>query len=371
MVRIGMTETVVNGLDRGRLGQLDGASVSNAINRYVQPRRVAVGHDVIDFTPGRVLVDLTIDGAGKYPLVMSKQGQYPDGRGANRSVFRQGDLYVRHGAKSEPATYEDIVDLVDRAVTQGRLELAGLVRQAAVLGEGVTVLQLPTGVQLQTPEAMLNMALAKRANGLPALLDAKELLWCLTERQSFSGTIDQFTLLIRSALRKKATLFFWLSDYNDSESIREVLISSLIEKDRDQADIGPSILEVAALVLPGAEAIEVVNQMLNNLSRKIQGVAARWPGKTVALGNFSKQANNALTTIGLGPNPSSDELWSSAQRLARDILRSPKIPTAPNETLSQIGRLLYLRSSQASAPQLGLPLPSDMNLADPSGQKRR
>ncbi len=56
-----------------------------------------------------------IVGSSEVPLVFAKPGSYSIGNGKQLSVFSQGTVYFRHGAKSEPGTTEDLRDVIERA----------------------------------------------------------------------------------------------------------------------------------------------------------------------------------------------------------------------------------------------------------------
>lgn len=94
----GRDESSSPGVTKEAATRLDGAEMSNRVNRYIAPTRASISHHhhPVD-TDDKVVVELTIEAAGKYPYVFSRQGNY---KGATAPVFRECDLYVRHGAKS-------------------------------------------------------------------------------------------------------------------------------------------------------------------------------------------------------------------------------------------------------------------------------
>lgn len=57
--------------------------------------------------------------AVEVPIVFTKPGTYAIAGGKQKTAFSQGTIYVRHGAKSEPATSTDL-----RALIEARLEAA-------------------------------------------------------------------------------------------------------------------------------------------------------------------------------------------------------------------------------------------------------
>jgi hypothetical protein len=71
-------------------------------------------------------------------IVFTKPGTYPDGPSQGRA-FSQGTVYFRHGAKSEPATSEDVARFVDRRLAIVRRQWLAGIR---------TVVEAPAGAEL-------------------------------------------------------------------------------------------------------------------------------------------------------------------------------------------------------------------------------
>jgi hypothetical protein len=59
-------------------------------------------------------------GSVDIPMVFERPGTYDIGGGKQKTAFGQGTLFFRHGAKSEPAKYADLVDSVERVVKNRR-----------------------------------------------------------------------------------------------------------------------------------------------------------------------------------------------------------------------------------------------------------
>lgn len=93
-------------------------------------------------------------GQASSPLVFSRPGTYalPDGK--QRTAFSQGTIYVRHGAKSEPATTEDVSKLIERRLQTARREWMAGVRKVVTAPSGARIQVLPAGVRQSTsPDA--------------------------------------------------------------------------------------------------------------------------------------------------------------------------------------------------------------------------
>ncbi len=81
------------------------------------------------------------------PLVFTKPGTYPVHGSKQQTAFGLGTIYFRHGAKSEPGTYEDLQSFVEREVAKIRDEWLSNIRK---------VTEAPTGSQvfLIEPDSM-------------------------------------------------------------------------------------------------------------------------------------------------------------------------------------------------------------------------
>ena len=88
------------------------------------------------------------------PLIFEKPGTYPVADGRQKTAFGVGTLYVRHGAKSEPANSEDLARIFERFAQALRREWMSGVRRVVNAPVGSTVSVLPPGVrQSQDPTA--------------------------------------------------------------------------------------------------------------------------------------------------------------------------------------------------------------------------
>lgn len=101
------------------------------------------------------IAQMTI-GCADPPMIFEKPGTYAveGGKQQQKTAFGAGTLYVRHGAKSEPARYTDIVKLVERSIRRARKEWMSGVRKVAMAPPGSTVSILPPRVvQSSEPNA--------------------------------------------------------------------------------------------------------------------------------------------------------------------------------------------------------------------------
>jgi len=81
---------------------------------------------------------LAIDEAAA-PLIFSKPGTYQIAEGKQRNAFSAGTLYVRHGAKSEPGTSDDMRNILERHLKNARATLLANLRQVIEAPAGAVV----------------------------------------------------------------------------------------------------------------------------------------------------------------------------------------------------------------------------------------
>lgn len=109
-----------SGLDVAGVLSLDPADIANKITKYT-------GYDFSEFEiseqwkgPQRIAA-LAVMGVS-IPIVFARPGTYDIGGGKQKCAFSAGQVYFRHGAKSEPGTTDDLRRAFDRSMTALRKE---------------------------------------------------------------------------------------------------------------------------------------------------------------------------------------------------------------------------------------------------------
>ena len=103
-----------SGVDVTDVLAIDGAAICDQLRSYI-------GEDFDDFEvhrvnrDGAVVAAIVVGPAGDAPLTFIRPGTYPDPARPDRqkSAFGRG-VYFRHGAKSEPATRDDLRGFINR-----------------------------------------------------------------------------------------------------------------------------------------------------------------------------------------------------------------------------------------------------------------
>ena len=78
---------------------------------------------------GQPVTAIVVEGAAGTPLMFTRAGRYRDADGREHVAFARGGLYFRHGAKSEPASGEDVRDFIKRQLDATRQQWLANIRQ--------------------------------------------------------------------------------------------------------------------------------------------------------------------------------------------------------------------------------------------------
>jgi hypothetical protein len=124
---------------------LDPAQITDKVAKYTGTQ--FDGFAIIEGMRGSTPVAVIAISPGSRPLVFEKPGTYPAADGKQKTAFGVGTVYVRHGAKSEPANAEDVARIFERLVQAVRREWLSGVRRVVNAPRGSTVNVLPPGIR--------------------------------------------------------------------------------------------------------------------------------------------------------------------------------------------------------------------------------
>jgi len=125
------------------VGQIDPADLTNKVSKYTGCVDPAV--EIQDVLRGGCKVPAFIIGASSIPLVFERPGSYEIEPGKQKTAFGLGTIYFRHGAKSEPGTFNDIRSFFDRQVSAIRQSWLKQVRRVSKAPIGSEVVIAPAG----------------------------------------------------------------------------------------------------------------------------------------------------------------------------------------------------------------------------------
>lgn len=346
---IGCDEVHRPGVSLDLAKKLDGATISDLVNRYIAPSRASVSHSLEEADkPGAYVVKLRIDRYQRYPFVFSKQGAAP---GLKKPVFTEGQIYVRHGARNAIVTHSDLVQFIDAAVQESRGpvidSLISKLEKVARLPEGVEPLLVgPDGGVTASPGSLIDLAVARRnAGNREALLSGNDLLLCLAQWSEFEKTPERTSLLLRSALRRTPTFHFWMTETCDRAMVEDVLESTIEDDDRDTSDAKDAVLEVASLIASDECLNDLVTAMKDSRFRHFRTAARGFCGRHDTVLKFVSRASAARIDGRPASGVSIDYLLSAGQKMALDILKARRNsrPTLSRH-LGDLGRALWIKS---------------------------
>lgn len=108
------------------------------------------------------------------PIVFTRNGADALTKGKQKPIFLRGSLYVRHGAKSEPADTADIKKAIDRALSRTRKSWFEGVRKIANIGASDEVIISKKNPALQGKPLTLAGLLKVSEQGTPVRLSHVE-----------------------------------------------------------------------------------------------------------------------------------------------------------------------------------------------------
>jgi hypothetical protein len=138
MANSGGGVVVVNGA-----AELEEELIHEQLERYTEPEFEAFTLEDLS-RGGRVATAIVVEGAVFTPIVFTKQGRYRARDGREHTAFVRGGLYFRHGAKSEPATGEDVRDFIKRQLDATRKQWLSNLRQVMHAPDGAEVAVIET-----------------------------------------------------------------------------------------------------------------------------------------------------------------------------------------------------------------------------------
>jgi hypothetical protein len=91
---------------------LDSARLDDLVNKYIEPRFHGIQSEVSDKGECRIFVEQSTT----RPHLFVAPGSHQDGKGRTRTVFYPGQVFVRHGSKTDPAGGEDVERMLRGAI---------------------------------------------------------------------------------------------------------------------------------------------------------------------------------------------------------------------------------------------------------------
>lgn len=118
---------------------------------------------------GQTLAAFIIPGVDT-PIVFHKAGTYSSTPGSTDVAFHMGTLYVRHGAKSEPATTDDIRKAINRRLEQIRKSWIRGVKKVVRAPPGSQIIAVPPSISEAGSGLAREVRIVNDSNALPVRL---------------------------------------------------------------------------------------------------------------------------------------------------------------------------------------------------------
>ncbi|MCL4465475.1 MAG: ATP-binding protein [Chloroflexi bacterium] len=346
---LGRNETHVPGLPVSAVTDLDSSRIGDAVDRHTEKGMMHISHAREDLANGNVVVTISVE-PSLYPVVIGRDGTVDVPGKGQTSILRRGDIWVRHGSRTERLSQADIRSWVDGAYERGldRLLSAAQVVRDAGLSRTIE-LRMPQGEVLRTPSDLLDDALRRNALGLPHLLTGRELLWAFTQRRFFSPTDEQLELLVESALRRPVTLHWWLLDQRVSDGmVKRLLDRLLVAEDRDKSDAASSAVELASLFLDDEGMKAIIGGLRSSRYSHFRNAASRVRGPRRAELGLRKRARRKAPDGRQYDELNAFELERLADEIAAKELQAPSQAGVRN--LADVLIALWLKGSGQAKP---------------------
>jgi hypothetical protein len=124
---------------------LDPAVVTDKIHSYTETQ--FADFEITEAHKAKRVVAALVVGAATIPIVFTRAGTYPVEGGRQKTAFAKGTVYFRHGAKSEPASRDDLADAIERRLSEVRKQWIGGVRKVIESPAGSRVAVLPPEIR--------------------------------------------------------------------------------------------------------------------------------------------------------------------------------------------------------------------------------
>jgi hypothetical protein len=140
-----------SGFDITPLTKLDPATVADKIYKYTDVHFADFNLQTLE--KNSIPVFIIRVSRSDIPIVFSKTGNYVADNGKQKNAFHAGMVYFRHGAKSEPATTDDLRRFFEREIDRVKESWLGGIRKVveAPIGSQVVVVAASDSEKNRTP----------------------------------------------------------------------------------------------------------------------------------------------------------------------------------------------------------------------------
>lgn len=237
------------GLSPDAVAALGADAINEVMNLHLDPDRVELAVATTE-RDDAIVVEIAVPPIADPPVVLGRPGTYTDASGDEQTVFAAHSVYARHNNRAVPATRRDQRRWTADAVETVRRGLNERLAMVIAAPPEARVRVVTNEEVRDEPSYFLSRSTELFTLQSEQLLSGPDLVYLWLHRDTLSIDAEAAELIVQSALRKRVTLYLWLSVLPvDAEDVRRYLWRSLEMKDRDKSDAARAMLFVCALYL--------------------------------------------------------------------------------------------------------------------------
>jgi len=343
-IMFGRDETDFPGIDEATCQALDSARLSDLVTRYIKPATIELSVQ-IQRLDGRYILTINVEST-KYPIVMSRKGDWSGMPSKKPPLFREGDIWIRHGSKTERITYEDMRAWIEQARQEEKDRILSRITHLVDLPEGAEI-QVVSDTQqpIDSPQRLLEYATVRHEYDPSHLLSSSDLAYLFVNRHALEDiSRNQLRLLISSALRRPPTLYWWIIDVDDDpHSIIEELEKCFDAADRDKSDAARSIIELANIFADDNQLDSILEALRASRYQRFREAAEAWPGRVQMLSQLRQRILGAKHEGQLLHEFTVEDLERLATEIA--IKSRERAKSAGSRKLGDITRVIWSKKS--------------------------
>lgn len=237
------------GLRPEQATELEPDVVTKLINDHLTPDQVELAVTTTTGDDG-VIVEISVPAIPDPPVVLARAGTYIDAADDEQSVFGAQSVFVRHNNRTVVAGREDYLRWRADAVDDVRRGLNERLAMVVAAPPEARIRVVTSEEVRDEPSYFLSRSTELFGLQNDQLLSNQDLLYLWLHRSTLQIDDAAAELLVQSALRRRATLYLWLSVLPIGPAeIRRFLERAVDMKDRDKSDAARAMLFVCALYL--------------------------------------------------------------------------------------------------------------------------
>lgn len=335
--------TVV-GVSDAIASKFDPARLSDLLDPFTSPDHIEVTILVERLGAGAAIVRIEVPQHSDPPLVLARDGNYEGSNGKQKSAFSRDDVLVRRGTKVERAQRSDYQRWLRRAADDARSLLLDRVALIANMPDDASLQVVTDEDSMDEPTALISRSVRAWRRDQAKLLSATELSFLIISAHSMTVDDESAALILHSALRKRSTLWHWLTVIQPRpESLSRIFLEAVDGQDRDKSDAGRSIVEVAALTLTPSDYQALIATLTDSRYAHLREAAEGGANPADVISRL-REARSQHTGGHDLRDLTSEDLWSESMELAR-ILMTGGRHTAESRRLGRLGLELFARSA--------------------------